>query len=298
MNIEKKFIESFEVSDWEVLSPNGFTTVKSTHKTIPYQEWFISTGNFSLKCADNHILFNTKGEVFAKDIIVGDTIITRDGLQVVTEAYNTNTLVNMYDLQVNSFDQSYFTNGILSHNTASSALYLLWYAMFIPDTTILIAAHKRSGAIEIMDRIRYAYESCEDFIRAGVTTYSTERIVFDNKSRILAQATTENTGRGLSISLLYCLDKDTKVTVKDKESGEIKELSLEGLYTDLENDILEKIEQNRKMRIVFTDNSFIEVFEDESLLVDDIKTTIEHIIHGSEVLVGNDYCIVKEIDYA
>ena len=61
---------------------------------------------------------------------------------------------------------------------------------------------------------------------------------------------------------------------------------------------LKKIEQNRKMRIVFTDNSFIEVFEDESLLVDDIKTTIEHIIHGSEVLVGNDYCIVKEIDYA
>ena len=87
--------------------------------------------------------------------------------------------------------------------STTAAGYLLWYGMFIPDQTILIAAHKGSGAMEIMHRIRYAYEMCPDFLRPGVVSYNKGSIEFDNGSRIIAQATTENTGRGLSISLLY-----------------------------------------------------------------------------------------------
>lgn len=87
--------------------------------------------------------------------------------------------------------------------TTTAAGYLLWYAMYVPDSTILIAAHKYSGAQEIMQRIRYAYELCPDHIRAGVTSYNKGSIEFDNGSRIVAQATTENTGRGMSITLLY-----------------------------------------------------------------------------------------------
>ena len=87
--------------------------------------------------------------------------------------------------------------------TTTAAGYLLWRGMFVPDSIILIAAHKYSGAQEIMQRIRYAYELCPDHIRAGVTSYNKGSIEFENGSRIIAQATTENTGRGLSISLLY-----------------------------------------------------------------------------------------------
>jgi hypothetical protein len=87
--------------------------------------------------------------------------------------------------------------------TTLAAGYLLWYAMFIPDSTILIAAHKREGANEIMQRIRYCYENTPDHIRAGGVEYNKGNITFDNGSRILAQATTENTGRGLSLSLVY-----------------------------------------------------------------------------------------------
>jgi len=87
--------------------------------------------------------------------------------------------------------------------STSAAGYLLWYAMFIPDSTILVAAHKYAGAQEIMQRVRYAYESCPDHIRAGVVSYNKGSIEFDNGSRIVAQTTTENTGRGMSITLLY-----------------------------------------------------------------------------------------------
>lgn len=88
--------------------------------------------------------------------------------------------------------------------STSAAGYLLWYAMFVPDSTILVAAHKFTGAQEIMTRIRYAYESCPDHIRAGVVSYNKGSIDFDNGSRIVSSTTTENTGRGMSISLLYC----------------------------------------------------------------------------------------------
>ena len=43
-----------------------------------------------------------------------------------------------------------------------------------------------------------------DSIRAGVTSYNKGSIEFENGSRIVSQTTTGNTGRGMSISLLYC----------------------------------------------------------------------------------------------
>ena len=108
---------------------------------------------------------------------------------------------------LNSYHNYRFSISMLGRQMGKSttaAGYLLWYAMFNADQTILIAAHKYSGAQEIMHRIRHAYELCPDHIRAGVTSYNKGSLEFDNGSRIIAQATTENTGRGLSISLLYC----------------------------------------------------------------------------------------------
>ena len=87
--------------------------------------------------------------------------------------------------------------------TTLAAAYLLWYAMFKADSTILIAAHKYTGAQEIMQYIRYAYENLPDHIRAGVTSYNKGSIEFDNGSRIVSQTTTETTGRGMAISLVY-----------------------------------------------------------------------------------------------
>jgi hypothetical protein len=115
--------------------------------------------------------------------------------------------------------------------TTTAAGYLLWYAMFIPDSTILIAAHKFSGAQEIMQRVRYAYELCPDHIRAGVTSYNKGSIEFDNGSRIVSQTTTETTGRGMSITLLYCLDGNTTtVKIRNKNTLIEEELTLAELY--------------------------------------------------------------------
>ena len=107
---------------------------------------------------------------------------------------------------IHSYHNYRFSISLMPRQTGkstSAAGYLLWYAMFVSDATILIAAHKYTGSQEIMQRIRYAYESVPDHIRAGATSYNKGSIDFDNGSRIVSATTTENTGRGMSISLLY-----------------------------------------------------------------------------------------------
>jgi hypothetical protein len=107
---------------------------------------------------------------------------------------------------IDTYHQNRFSISMMPRQTGkstSAAGYLLWYAMFVPDSTILVAAHKYTGSQEIMQRIRYAYESVPDHIRAGVTSYNKGNLDFDNGSRIVSATTTENTGRGMSISLLY-----------------------------------------------------------------------------------------------
>lgn len=107
---------------------------------------------------------------------------------------------------IENYHNNRFSISLMPRQTGkstSAAGYLLWYAMFVPDATILIAAHKYLGAQEIMQRIRYAYELCPNHIRAGATSYNKGSLEFDNGSRIVSQTTTENTGRGMSITLLY-----------------------------------------------------------------------------------------------
>jgi len=119
-------------------------------------------------------------------------------------------LYHPFDYQkrlINTYHNYRYSISMMPRQTGkstSAAGYLLWMAMFRPDSTILIAAHKYTGSQEIMQRIRYAYELCPDHIRAGVTSYNKGNLDFENGSRIVSTTTTENTGRGMSITLLYC----------------------------------------------------------------------------------------------
>ena len=93
-------------------------------------------------------------------------------------------LFNPYTYQerlLDSYHNHRFNINMLPRQTGKTtcaAIYLLWYAMFTPDQTILIAAHKYTGAQEIMQRIRYGYEMCADHVRAGVINYNKGSIEF------------------------------------------------------------------------------------------------------------------------
>jgi len=203
--VERKFESSIDVDGWEILSDDGWQPITHIHKTIKYVKWILTTetGKY-LECADTHILFDENyNEIFAKDCLPHETrIITDSGFELVTSVIETDESENMYDVTVDSDTHRFFSNGILSHNTTCAGGYLLWYAMFHPDSTILVAANNFKAATEIMDRIKFAYEELPPQIKAGISVYNVQTIKFDNGSRIISRATTADAARGLSISLL------------------------------------------------------------------------------------------------
>ena len=108
---------------------------------------------------------------------------------------------------IEAYNDHRFSVAMLPRQTGKTTCasgYIIWYAMFHPDSQILIAAHKYAGASDIMSRVRYAYEMLPSWIKAGVTQYNRNSIEFDNGSKIMATTTTENTGRGLSLTMIYC----------------------------------------------------------------------------------------------
>ena len=115
----------------------------------------------------------------------------------------------LYDYQIRlikAFWQNKYTIAMtgrqLGKTTCASA-FLLWKAMFCPDTTVLVVSNKYSQSLEIMNRIRFAYENLPNHIRAGSCEYNKGNISFDNGSSITSRATSADSGRGLAITLLY-----------------------------------------------------------------------------------------------
>lgn len=219
---------------------SDFGTATTAFRTVPYELWELKTETKTLYAADKHRVIDEHNQtVWLCDLAPGVVLMTDRGKERVISCRSLGIRTHMYCVEVNTPDPQdeknhlLYTDGILSHNTTVAAAFLLWKAMFNPDTQILIAANKFSQAMEIMDRIRYSYEECPNYIRAGVTEYNKGTITFDNKSRITARATTSDAGRGLSITLLYCLAGETTVTVREKETGVIQTISLESLWQDL-----------------------------------------------------------------
>jgi len=110
-------------------------------------------------------------------------------------------LVNMYHENRYSICNSSRQSG----KSQTSCAYLLWYAIFNQHKTILIVSNKSAGSKEMINRIIFMYEHLPHWLKPGINenNWNKTSIAFDNGSKIIAEATTENSGRGLSISMVY-----------------------------------------------------------------------------------------------
>lgn len=83
--------------------------------------------------------------------------------------------------------------------------FLLWYAAFKMEQTVLILSNKNDNAMEMIHRVRFMYERLPHWLKPGLTAdgWNKHSVAFDNGSRIISQATSENSGRGMSVSLLF-----------------------------------------------------------------------------------------------
>ena len=203
-NIDRKFVESFNCSDWEVETDTGYQPIVRSHKTIKYTVYEVKLdNNTSIKCADDHILIDKdKNEVFAKNSI-GCYIITKFGASKVVSVENLEYSEHMYDLEVDSEDHVYYTNDVLSHNTQTTASFITHFGIFSDAKMSAILANKADQAQEILERIQLSYEMLPLYLQPGVKTYNKRSMVFGNNSKIMTFASSSGSVRGKSIALLY-----------------------------------------------------------------------------------------------
>lgn len=117
-SVQRKFVETFNVNEWEIETDTGWEDVTAIGKTVEYEKWYLITENCKLECADDHIVFDDKfNEVFVKDLKVGDLIQTKNGNEKVASVYTNGEYEHMYDIEVNSNNHRYYTDDILSHNS-------------------------------------------------------------------------------------------------------------------------------------------------------------------------------------
>lgn len=202
--VERKFIDSVNLSDTEIWTDTGWQPASAIHKTVEYIEWELVTSSHNLTCADTHIVFREDGsEVYVQDLQPGDFILTESGPEEVLSVTETDRSSNMYDITVESEDHRFYTNGILSHNTTTVAALLLWYVLFNSTFKIAILANKEKQSREILSRIQLAFEHLPKWLQQGVVEWNKGNIELENGSKILSSSTSSTAIRGDSFNLIY-----------------------------------------------------------------------------------------------
>lgn len=143
--MDKKFIKTWNVDGFEILTDNGFVDITALHETIGYDVYHVVLVNgIDLYCADNHILFDDEFEqIMVKDICPGYFVMTQTGPVEVAQVTKLDEFENMYDFELPAGScHRYYTNGILSHNTyiARTIAKLLDVPFCIVDSTVLTEA--------------------------------------------------------------------------------------------------------------------------------------------------------------
>lgn len=115
---------------------------------------------------------------------------------------------DMYDYQENliqTLHQNRFVIAKLPRQTGKTTTvgsYLLHYLLFNQNVQIGILANKQSTAIEILSRIKMAYEYLPKWLQQGVIEWNKGSVVLENGSRVLASATSSSAIRGYSFNCI------------------------------------------------------------------------------------------------
>jgi len=86
--------------------------------------------------------------------------------------------------------------------TTTYAIFCLWYILFYPEKSIAITANKERTAIEILDRIKTAYQELPWWLQQGIVNWGRRELRLENESKIIAVSTSSTAIRGFSMNVL------------------------------------------------------------------------------------------------
>jgi phage terminase large subunit-like protein len=118
------------------------------------------------------------------------------------------------------------------------AAFCLWYCMFKNTKNVLIIATRREVAKNFVDKCRLGYENLPSYFKQlnPLETDNAQSLSFEKtKSLIKAVGTGKDAGRSEALSWLFideCVSGDSKITIRNKDTSEIREINIEELWED------------------------------------------------------------------
>ena len=313
---DTKFTETVSTTEpFEVKSPRGWERVVRSHRTVPFVEHFLQTANgSSLYCADHHLVVTPFGLVRAEDISDGSFVMTQGGVDRVVVSERTKNTTEMYDLELEpGSEHVYYTDGILSHNTTSYSIFCCHTLCFNEDKSILIMANKAATAVEIVGRVRLAFELLPKWLKPGVNTWNRGSAELSNGCKIEGVATSPDTARSKSClggeSLVRIqIGPDAPQTVPISEVGKmfpsdsVKIETLNGFVPVKGWRELSGSFEGREIRTAsgtslrFTDDHILKDGNDDDVLGKDVSEgTFLMTIDGPEAVVSSKEIVMEKV---
>lgn len=194
-----------------------------------------------------------------------------------------------------------------SGKSTSYCIYALWLTLFNPDKKILIVANKEATALEIVSRIRLAYELIPNWLKCGIKVWNKGQIIFGNDSSIEGISTSADSARGKSCSVLIideCVSGDTSITIRNKHTKEVKNIPIETIF-NMKKELQEQEVLTRDgwssftgikktftkilYKLTFSDNSILKCTSNHKLLcIDNNFKYCKNIIINDKLLDKNN----------
>lgn len=210
-----KIVSELKLKNVEILTESSWKPVSKVFQTKPfdvYELTLIKNKKIShqLKCADNHLVWH-KSFIWEKSgrweyvsqIEKGSYVMTKDGWCEVYSCYFLNHQQQMFDVEVESENHSYYSNDILSHNTTTAAIFVAWYMIFNHEKHAIYVSKTFKDAKEVLNKTKSIIENLPFFMKPGVTINNEHKLAFDNGCSITAVPTTKAAGVGHTLNLLY-----------------------------------------------------------------------------------------------
>lgn len=199
-----KTIEEVNLSNIEILTDTGYKELSHLMISKPFEQYIIKLENsYELNCADEHILFDRNfNEVYVKNLNIGDYVQTDQGLKKIISIDINKSKVSMCDTTVNDNNHRFYSNGILSHNSTTTAIYCLWVILFNSDKSGLVLSKSGPAGLDLIKKIKDMYLYLPYHLKIGTMKWNQSEISFDNNSSISTESFSPTAGLGKTINFL------------------------------------------------------------------------------------------------
>lgn len=204
-----KTVEEIDISNYgiKVRTDTGFEPISYIYKTRPFEIYDVMLENgYNVKCADRHMFFDKDYNIiYADELVPGESCIQTDnGPKVVSSIYKRNKLnkVSMCDIMVDHPNHRFYSNGILSHNSVTTAIFCLWSVIFRTDRNALLLSKSGPAGVDLLSKIKDMYRYLPYYLKPGIMKWNQKEISFDNNSSMSTEPFSPTAGLGKTINFL------------------------------------------------------------------------------------------------